>query len=125
MDKPMKAIIISWKYFCFLNLGKTKYLIMIKENKNPKRRRNPKNKFPEIKVLPIQKLEFEDFRKIPIVPINKANNPINKKFPERPSRYKTKTNPTKTNIVPASGCRMINKAGIMTNNPALILVLKS
>tara|TARA_B100001109_G_C18771659_1_gene431017 strand:+ start:739 stop:978 length:240 start_codon:yes stop_codon:yes gene_type:complete len=71
--------------FCFLNLGRTKYLIIKKEKRNPIQRIKPKNKFPETAFEPMKKTELDALRKIPTIAIRMVKSPIKRKFPDNPS----------------------------------------
>ena len=46
---------------------------------------------------------IEALKNTPITAIKTPKRPIKRTFPESPSRYKTKTKPMNTNIVPGSG----------------------
>ena len=89
--------------FCFLYLGRTKYLIIKKEIRKPIIRINPKKKFPDTAFEPMKKIELDAFRKIPTIAIKTVKSPTKRKFPDKPSLYKTKIKHEKTSIVPGSG----------------------
>ena len=63
----------------------------------------PNNKLPEIVIPKIVMYSVEALKNTPITAIKTPKRPINRMFPESPSRYKTKTKPIKTSIVPGSG----------------------
>ena len=111
--------------FCFLYLGSTKYLIIRKENTNPIINKKPKNRLPDNGNWTIWKIELEAYKKIPTIAIKIVKRAINKKFPERPSLYKTKIKQLKTSIVPGSGWKAIKIEGIIIRRKAFNLVLKS
>ena len=64
---------------------------------------NQKNRFPEISIPKIVMYNAEALKNTPVTAIKTAKRPINKILPESPSRYKTKTKPMNTSIVPGSG----------------------